>query len=525
MTPPNSWSSVEIDISTATAAISAAALERAARIRTAFDHSADFVPERFGRYVLTERLGQGGMAEVFRAVVPGDHGFRRAVVLKRILAEHSSSPALREMFVSEARICAMLHHPNIVQVFDFGQVGGRYFLAMELVDGWELGAVNRALGRTGRRMPIEVAIHVTHQVLLGLSYAHTLSPQGERLNIVHRDVSPSNIMCLRAGGVKLLDFGVASTAAVRESRGQGAASFCGKLSYSAPEYVRDQIQDARIDVFAMGVVLWESLAGERLFRGTTDEQTLDAVLTKAVPPPSELRPAISAEIDRIVLKALERDPARRYPSATAMAEDLERILSHSHYQSQALPRLLTSLFGEGRADAGQASAIEVLLESATTAPVRPLPPRPDGRPAWPRIEWSSRAPELLRSLSRAWPWVMAACVALLLAAKVHGSGSVVQSPARMHPRPTLQPVIESIEPASGATAQPALAARNVEVSGTGGSQVAARTAARLPRWSTTLQPARKSHPHKPRGLVIQGKHLADAPDAIDPFAEAAARGR
>jgi serine/threonine protein kinase len=195
-------------------------------------------PERFGRYVLLERMGEGGMAEVFRAVVPGAEGFRRQVVLKRILASHASAPAFVEMFAQEARISALLHHPNIVQVFDFGQVEGSYFLAMELIDGWEVGAINKALRAARSKMPIEIAVHIAHEVLLGLSYAHTLKVQGYEPHIIHRDVSPSNIMCLRTGGVKLLDFGVASVAGAGDGAGGKKPAFCGKLSYAAPEYVQ-----------------------------------------------------------------------------------------------------------------------------------------------------------------------------------------------------------------------------------------------------------------------------------------------
>jgi serine/threonine protein kinase len=285
-------------------------------------HGAPRLPEKFGRYVLLERLGAGGMAEVFRAVIPGPEGFRREVVVKRILDSYAGAPTFVDMFAQEARISALLHHPNIVQVFDFGEVDGSYFQAMELLDGWEVGAISRALRKTHAKMPIDVAVHIAHEVLSGLSYAHTLEVQGHRPHIVHRDVSPTNIMCLRAGGVKLLDFGVASAAEGRGPSDAARPSFCGKYSYSAPEYVLGQGQDARIDLFAVGVVLWEMLVGERLFRGKSDRDTLAALLGGPIAPPSSKRPAVPREIDRIVMKALERDPAARYQSAALMADDL-----------------------------------------------------------------------------------------------------------------------------------------------------------------------------------------------------------
>src|SRR5262245_32346450 len=170
-------------------------------------------PERFGRYVLLDRIGTGGMAEVFRAVMPGAEGFRQTFVVKRILAERSRASDFVEMFVQEARIGSMLSHPNIVQVFDFGNVGGDYFLAMEYLRGRDVQALMRRLRRENLLCPVPVAAFIAHEVAVCLGYAHDLlGPDRKRLNIVHRDVSPSNIMCLRTGGVKLLDFGIAKAA-------------------------------------------------------------------------------------------------------------------------------------------------------------------------------------------------------------------------------------------------------------------------------------------------------------------------
>ena len=350
-------------------------VEPAPRVVRALGKIGEHIPERFGRYVLLERMGEGGMAEVFRAVIPGAEGFRRHVVLKRILASHASAPSFVEMFAQEARISALLHHPNIVQVFDFGQVDGSYFLAMELVDGWELGAINKALRRTHAKMPIEIAAHIAHEVLLGLSYAHTLKVQGYRPHIIHRDVSPSNIMCLRAGGVKLLDFGVASAKGGPEAISQvNRRAFCGKLSYSAPEYVMGRGYDARIDLFAVGVILWETLVGERLFRAKSDRDTLSALLGLPIPPPSSRRPAVPADLDRIVMTALSRDPESRYQSAAEMAQDLEQVLSDRRYQRQMLPRMLGHLFGEGSSNPAAITAVEELIQSGSTLPPVTLSP-------------------------------------------------------------------------------------------------------------------------------------------------------
>jgi serine/threonine protein kinase len=307
--------------------------------------SFEITPERFGRYVLLDRIGAGGMAEVFRAVMPGVEGFRRTFVVKRILAARAQAADFVEMFVQEARIGALLNHPNIVQVYDFGNVDGNYFLAMEYLRGRDLSALTRRLRERQRPCPIPIATFIAREVAQSLGYAHALTdPEGQPLHVVHRDVSPSNIMCVRAGGVKLLDFGIAkATGVAPEQTGQGI--FKGKLAYMAPERIRDEPFDGRSDLFALGVVLWELLTGRRLFRGQTEADTLKNVLQLRIPPPSELRPDVPAALDAIVLRALDRDPAARTPTGLEMADELEEVLAETRYHSKMLPALLQELFG------------------------------------------------------------------------------------------------------------------------------------------------------------------------------------
>ena len=303
-------------------------------------------PERFGRYVLLDRIGAGGMAEVFRAVMPGVEGFQRTFVVKRILAERAQSPYFVDMFVQEARINALLHHPNIVQVFDFGNVSGTYFLAMEYVRGRDVSEILRRLRERERPCPAGVAAFIAREVAGALSYAHTLAaPDGTALNIVHRDISPSNIICPRTGGVKLLDFGIAKALGEPEVEKTGHGVFKGKLSYIAPERIKDLPVDARADLFALGAVFWEMLAGRKLFRGKSDFETLKNVAELEVPPPSSIRPDVPPELDRIVARALARDPAERYQTAQALADDLDQVLEALRHQPRALPDLLHELFG------------------------------------------------------------------------------------------------------------------------------------------------------------------------------------
>lgn len=305
--------------------------------------------ERFGRFVLLEPIGRGGMAEVFRAVAHGVEGFQRVFVIKRILKEKSESKDFIDMFVAEARVSALLNHPNIVQIYDFGQIGGSYFITMEYLRGKDLLSVLRQLRATHKQLDPAVAAYIAQQVAIGLHYAHSLNGAGGKpLNIVHRDVSPSNVMLLRAGGVKLLDFGIAKVGESQRMDVDGVSGngfIRGKLSYLSPEQIRGDAIDARSDVFSLGVCLWEMLTGRRLFFEKSEYNTMKNVLERPVIPPSMQRSDLPTALDYIVVRALERDLSRRYPSALEMADALEGFLAETHFAPGALPRLLDDLFG------------------------------------------------------------------------------------------------------------------------------------------------------------------------------------
>jgi serine/threonine protein kinase len=323
--------------------------------------------ERFGRYILLELIGRGGMAEVYRAVAHGLEGFQRVFVIKRILKDKSATPEFVEMFVNEARISALLNHPNIVQIYDFGQIEGSYFLAMEHLRGKDLLSVLRQLRMAGQRMSPEVAAYIIQQVALGLDYAHTLTHANKNLRIVHRDVSPSNIMLLRAGGVKLLDFGIAKAAEeIRTDTETQAGLVKGKLSYVSPEQIRGATDvDGRSDVFALGVVLWECLTGRRLFFDRNDFQTMRNVIERPIPPPSTQRGDVPPSLDFIVLRALEREPDRRYPDAKTMADELESVLQEARFAPRAMTRMLDELFGE------QSPQVDLVVPENASAGVGP----------------------------------------------------------------------------------------------------------------------------------------------------------
>jgi serine/threonine protein kinase len=346
--------------------------------------TAETFPQNFGRYILTERIGAGGMAEIFRAVTVGTEGFRRALVVKRIRKSLDSSSEFLRMFFDEAKISALLNHPYIVQIYDFGQIEGAYFLAMEHVDGRDLRNVLHQLKAKGLSMDPSTAALIALQVAQGLHHAHTLqSADGQPFNIVHRDVNPSNVMLLRTGIVKILDFGIAKASAAAGKAQTRATVIKGKLGYLSPEQARCEALDGRSDVFSLGATLWEMLTGQRLFWGTTDFERIRNVLEAPIPLPSTHRDGIPLALERIVMRALDRDLGRRYQSAEQLAEELEGFLRRAPAESQAIKKLIGHLYDGDRVrntaslPAIAATAITVVSQSGTDA----APPAPTAPPA------------------------------------------------------------------------------------------------------------------------------------------------
>ncbi len=282
-------------------------------------------PQRFGKYVLLRKLAVGGMAEVFLAKAVGAKGFQRTVVIKRILPSYSEDEAFVSMFIDEARIAAALHHANIIQVLDFDKVDDAYYIAMEYVEGRDLRKVLDRGRKTGKKMSPVLAAHVVSLIASGLHYAHTRrSETGEPLHIVHRDVSPHNILISFVGDVKLTDFGIAKAAA--RSTKTRAGTVKGKCAYMSPEQAKGKPLDARSDIFALCAVLWEMLTYRRLFDGETDFEILNNVLNQNIPPPSLFRPEVVRDLDAIVLKGLRRELGERYPDMAALEKDLQNFV-------------------------------------------------------------------------------------------------------------------------------------------------------------------------------------------------------
>ncbi len=279
----------------------------------------------FGKYRLVEPLASGGMADVWRAEVTGAEGVVKEVALKLVRGEHGARSDFVRMFVDEARLASRLGHANVVQVFEFDQVEGRYYIAMELVRGRDLGRVVERTRERGIRLGLSRAVQIGVEVARGLSYAHRLAEGGQPLGLVHRDVSPHNVLVSFEGEVKLADFGIAR--AMHRAGLSEPGTIKGKAAYMAPEQARGEVVDARADVFSLGVVLWELCAGRRLFARDSDVATLDAVRAdEPVSPPSAWNEEVPPALDRALLGALERDPARRTASAQELGAALGSVL-------------------------------------------------------------------------------------------------------------------------------------------------------------------------------------------------------
>ena len=297
----------------------------------------------FGGYVLHHLIAEGGMGQVFLAEKKGAQEFRKALVLKRILPHLMQRPGLVAMFLEEARIVSMLAHPNIVQVFDFGEFDGAYYLAMEYLPGESLDVIIEEAERTGLRVPVQVALQVLVSVCDGLHYVHEFGEGETPLLLIHRDVSPTNIEVTYQGGVKLLDFGIARAVDRKELTTPGLVK--GKLAYCSPEQLAGAEMDRRSDIFSLGAVMFEILTGKQLFARATPMGTLCALAGGEVPLPSSLRPEVPPEVDRIVVKALQVSPDDRYQTAREMRGDLERLLTSP---PERIDDYLVRLFGKDR---------------------------------------------------------------------------------------------------------------------------------------------------------------------------------
>jgi len=328
-------------------------------------------PDRFGQYEILERIASGGMAELYKAKRTGVEGFHKIVAIKKILPHLADDDAFVTMFADEAKLAAQLNHPNIIHIYDLGKIqAGGYFIAMEYVDGRDLRGIETSSRDLGVPFPVPLAVYVASKVASALDYAHRRrDAESNDLNIVHRDVSPQNILISYEGDIKLCDFGIAK-AASKASRTQSGA-LKGKIQYMSPEQAWGKPIDRRSDLFSLGVVLHELLTGQRLFTGDTDINVLEKVRSADVAPPSKSNPEVPQNLDAVVMKALAREPDDRYTNASDLLRDLDSVL----YSYTPAPGSADVAIYLHRLQAEEAAVADAKAREAAHAAQEPEPAR------------------------------------------------------------------------------------------------------------------------------------------------------
>jgi eukaryotic-like serine/threonine-protein kinase len=359
------------------------------------------------RYRVLKKIAHGGMAEIYLAVQIGAEGFQKTVVLKRILPSLAADQTFVRMLVDEAHIASTLNHSNLVQVLDLGKSADQFFLVLEFVDGWSLEHVRRRALKAKMKMPLPLALHIVGAVCRGLAYAHTRTRAGKPLGIVHRDVSPQNVLLSREGEVKLTDFGIAKAAGRGEKSATGVIK--GKFAYMSPEQSIGADLDARSDLFSVGTLLYVLSTGRKPFDGATDMDILMKVRKARFDKPTELVKGFPPEVERWIARALKADRSRRFQTAEQMADRLEAIQTKLALGSgpAALKRWLADLTAkdgveapaEGHEPAVDQGTIELGsrdLELQEVAPAEPIRAEPKatraGRTSVPADDAVTRVP-------------------------------------------------------------------------------------------------------------------------------------
>lgn len=411
------------------------------------------------KYRLGERIGAGGMAEVFRADLMGTQGFKRRVAIKRILPRWSDDPRFAQMFINEAHVMAALRHPNVVTVLDFARdEQQRLCLVMELVEGVPLRRLV-----SGGAVPLAVAIHIVTELLRGLAYVHAhgydarRDANGNPQGLVHRDLSASNVFVSWDGTVKLGDFGLAKVYAAGgggdgANAGAEAADRCGTPHYMSPEQINCAPLDPRSDLFAVGVLLYELLTGSLPFTAESSTELALAILFRPFPPPRELRPEIPADLEALTLQLLERERELRPESAGTVIHALERCGAASHLGRTHLMALLRERFPSSAPDAGHAPAARRPMAPGSARDEDP----PAQRPAQQRRPAQERRPGRKTRVRSRQPWA----VALLLV--LGGVLATMQIRAALDPGPRTDAAQATTSPGDTCTTITAAAPRSAQ---------------------------------------------------------------
>lgn len=341
--------------------------------------------ERFGNYILLEKLASGGMAEIYLSKKLAAEGVQKFVAVKRILSQHSSSEDFIRMFKDEAKIAVNLAHSNVVSIYDFGVENNQLYLVMDYLEGKNLRQILNRLKQVNKRFSISHIVYVTKAIAAGLDHAHRLidATTGQPLNIIHRDMSPQNVMVSFEGEVKIIDFGIAKSTTQEESTRVGTLK--GKFGYMSPEQVDGMEVDARTDIFALGIMLWEMLSEQRLFLTNNEMTTLRKIRDCKIPSLREIDPNIPIELEKIVNKGLARNKTQRYQTAAEMQKDLQSFLNRYNpdFSSQDFAEFIKEMYSEEIVEArkrqvayskvdvpldplaGRASKIDAITQSMT----------------------------------------------------------------------------------------------------------------------------------------------------------------
>ena len=418
-----------------------------------------FQPTRFGKYLLLEKLATGGMAQLYRAKIIGVEGFEKFIAIKQILPHLAHEEELITSFIDEAKLAALLNHQNIVQIYDFGSMENSYFITMEFLFGKDLRAVNVKAREKGTPVTLENALYLISKVCAGLDYAHKLKDfQGKSLNIIHRDISPQNVFLTYEGDVKIVDFGIAKAAS--QSTITQVGMIKGKVAYMSPEQAAGKVIDHRSDIFATGILLYELVAGRRMFQGDDTLQILSKVREAEFTPLGTLKGGLPEKLYDIVAKALAKDSEDRYQSCADMQADIEECIFRLNLRpsGRSMAEYLKMLFaedieteGKRMADAaGAGAASDRAQEADTGRRLVDKPPAP--KPPPPKVEQAS--PEIAAQESRPGPAdpakggkkgalvaVAGAAVLALIAGGYFlmgkGKGPAVPAPAAQVPSPAV----------------------------------------------------------------------------------------
>jgi TonB family protein len=432
--------------------------------------SSSAAPSEFGQYALLERIALGGMAEVWKARMKGVEGFQKTVAIKKILPHLTDSSDFVTMFIDEAKLAAQLNHTNIIHIYDLGKIGEDYYIAMEYVDGRDLRSIINTSREKRQALPLGLALLIASRLASALDYAHRKKDfEGRELGLVHRDVSPQNVLISFEGDIKLCDFGIVKAVSKASKTQMGALK--GKLQYMSPEQAWGRQVDARSDIFSLGTLLFEMLTGQRLFTGESEMSVLDAVREGRIQAPRDLDPRVPLEVNALVLRALARESKDRYQSAGDLQREIDGILVSLKPQptQRELAQYMQRLFGAEARPAGEAAKALPVAPAPVAAPTAtPPPPMSTSAPIAAMAPTASRPDAALETTGggKSTLWIAIAAAAAIGVAAILFLGrskeapapATLETPAATAPEagasaaPTAAPTAAPVEPAKSASA-------------------------------------------------------------------------